>query len=46
MAVSEAGDLGEGAEQVLPDDEEDEQEGDHEGKQKQGDGFSEDERAV
>ncbi len=46
MPIGETGDFREGAEKVLPDDEEDEQKGDHEGKEKQGNGFGEDECPI
>lgn len=46
VAVGEAGDLGEGAKHVLEDDEEDEEEGDHEGEEEQGDGFRHDEQSF
>lgn len=45
-AVAEAGDFGEGAEDVFEDYEEDEQEGYHEGEEEMADGFGEDEAAV
>lgn len=46
VAVGEAGDFGKGAEDVLKDDEEDEQEGEHKGEEEPGDGFGEDEEGV
>lgn len=46
MTVGETGDLGKGAEEVLEDDEEDEQEGDGEREQEHADGLGEDEGLV
>jgi len=46
VAVGEAGELGEGAEGILPDDEESEEEFDHEGEEHEGDGLGEDEGFV
>lgn len=46
MAVGEACDFGKGAEDVLEDDKEDEEEGNHEGEEKERDGFGEDEQGF
>lgn len=46
VAVGKVGDLGKGAQNVLEDDEEDEEKGQHEGEQQPGDGLGKDEQGL
>lgn len=46
VAIGETGDFGKGPENVLPDDEENQQKGDHEGEEEHGDGLGQNEGSV